>query len=247
MKILTVDDSRMIRTLVRKYLDSLDMEVLEASNGKEGLEIIRKEKPDLVILDVNMPVMDGSEMLSRVRKDDDIKETPVLMLTAESAQKLVLELIKLGISDYIVKPFEEDVLKKKVRRILGIKTVDEQESGGNGSISRILVLDDNESILMVARKFLAGVAEVLTATKPEKALQLAEQHHPQVILLDMQTDGLQTLNLLKGENGFQSTRFVALLTTSTADQASTAKEAGFAEVLIKPFDKKTLTEVVVGL
>ena len=246
MKVLTVDDSRMIRTLVRKYLASLKLEILEAADGQAGLEAARTEKPDLIILDINMPVMDGTEMLRELRKIPELQSTKVLMLTAESAEKLVLEVIKIGISDYIVKPFEEDVLVKKVCKILQIDPSQLGNSNGDAVLKKVLVLDDNESILLVARKFLAGVADVLTTSHPEKALQLASQHSPEVVLLDFQTDAVKMLTTLKKESGLSSSRFVCLATRSAADQAGEFEKAGFAEVLYKPFDKEALTKVIEG-
>lgn len=242
MKVLTVDDSRMIRTLVRKYLAPFNMEILEAENGEQGLGLARQHQPDLVILDVNMPVMDGPEMLRNLRADPATKGLKVLMLTAESGEKLVLEVIKMGISDYIVKPFEEELLVKKVTRII---QADEGKQSDTG-LRRVLILDDNESVLMVARKFLDGVAEVLTASKPDRALQMAVQQTPQVALLDLGTDGLQVFESLKKEGKTGKTRFVVLTTKSMADKADEAQKAGFADVLFKPFDKEALNRVVAG-
>jgi CheY-like chemotaxis protein len=242
MKVLTVDDSRMIRTLVRKYLAPFNMEILEAENGEQGLAMARQHLPELVILDVNMPVMDGPEMLRNLRSDPATKGLKVLMLTAESGEKLVLEVIKMGISDYIVKPFEEELLVKKVTRIIQADSGKQPDTG----LRRVLILDDNESVLMVARKFLDGIAEVLTASKPDRALQMAAQQTPQVALLDLGTDGLQVFESLKKEGKAGSTRFVVLTTKSMADKAEEAQKAGFADVLFKPFDKEALNRVVAG-
>lgn len=246
MKVLTVDDSRMIRTLIRKYLASLKLQIVEAGDGQAGLDAARAEKPDLIILDINMPVMDGTEMLRELRKIPELKSTKVLMLTAESAEKLVLEVIKIGISDYIVKPFEEEVLVKKVCKILQIDPTRAAESTEEPGLKKVLVLDDNESILLVTRKFLTGIADVFTTSHPEKALQLASQHSPEVVLLGLQTDAFQMLSTMKKERGLDSARFVCLATRSAAEKVGDAQNAGFAEVLYKPFDKETLTKAVQG-
>lgn len=245
MKVLTVDDSRMIRTLVRKYLAGLNLEIVEAENGEIGLAKALEESPDLIILDVNMPIMDGSQMLKELRSREQTRQIKVLMLTAESAQKLVLELIKLGISDYIVKPFEEEVLFKKVCKLLQIDP-SKIGAGIDDGLTKVLVVDDNESILMVARKFLAGVAEVVTTSRPEKALQLASQHSPSVVLLDLQTDGVNVLGQLKKETGLGSPKFVCLATKSGVEQLGDVQQMGFSDVLYKPFDKETLTKVISG-
>ena len=109
-KILTVDDSKTVRIIVRKAFKSYDCEILEASNGVEGLAVAGKEMPDLILLDITMPVMDGVEMLTRLKSDPQLKGIPVMMLTAEGGKDNVLRIAKIGIRDYIVKPFKEELL-----------------------------------------------------------------------------------------------------------------------------------------
>jgi CheY-like chemotaxis protein len=246
MKVLTVDDSRMIRTLIQKCLAPLKLEVIEAGDGRAGLGKALDESPDLVILDVNMPVMDGLQMLRELRAREDTKNLPVLILTAESGQNLVIELIRVGIADYIVKPFEEALLVQKVGRILGIEPANALPDADDPGMRKVLVLDDNESILLVARKFLSGVAEVVTTTRPEKALQLASECTPEIVLLDLRADALKVLSALRSDNGMRSSRFVGLATKSMAEEVENARKAGLTEILFKPFDKKNLVRVVVG-
>jgi CheY-like chemotaxis protein len=83
-KILTVDDSRVVRNIAKNALKPYDCVVFEGSNGQEGLTLAAREKPDLIILDITMPVMDGIGMLVELKKDPDPKDTPVIMLTAEA-------------------------------------------------------------------------------------------------------------------------------------------------------------------
>jgi two-component system cell cycle response regulator len=86
-KILSVDDSRTIRLIMGRAFKPYDCTVLEAGNGEEGLAAAAKERPDLIILDVTMPVMDGVTMLTKLKEDETLKSTPVIMLTAESDVK----------------------------------------------------------------------------------------------------------------------------------------------------------------
>lgn len=113
-KILTVDDSRIVRIMVTRALAKFDCQITEASNGEEGLNVASRERPDLILLDVTMPVMDGMTMLDRIRSDATLRTTPVVMLTAESAQENIARADKLGISGYIAKPFKEDALVAKL-------------------------------------------------------------------------------------------------------------------------------------
>ncbi|HYG33681.1 MAG TPA: response regulator [Clostridia bacterium] len=117
-KILSVDDSRTIRRLVVRAFQPYDCTVCEAGNGEEGLAVAARERPDLIVLDVTMPTMDGVTMLTHLRADPELKSTPVIMLTAESGRENVLQIARLGIRDYLVKPFKDDQLIEKAGRIV---------------------------------------------------------------------------------------------------------------------------------
>jgi len=118
LKILSVDDSRTIRLIVTRAFKAYDCIICEAANGEEGLAAAAREKPDLVILDVTMPVMDGVTMLGKLKDDPDLKAIPVIMLTAESSQENVLQISRLGVRDYLAKPFKEEQLLAKAGRVV---------------------------------------------------------------------------------------------------------------------------------
>jgi two-component system, cell cycle response regulator len=120
-KILTVDDSRTIRLIVGRAFKAYECAIVEAANGEEGLAAAAREKPDLIILDVTMPVMDGVTMLGKLKADDALKATPVIMLTAESGRENVLQIARLGVRDYLVKPFKEEQLIEKVGRVITLQ------------------------------------------------------------------------------------------------------------------------------
>jgi len=118
IRILSVDDSRTIRLIVTRSLKPFDCQVIEASNGEEGLAAAASEKPDLILLDISMPVMDGVTMLTRLKEDAVLKAIPVIMLTAEAGRDNVLQIAKLGVRDYLVKPFKDQQLIEKVGRVV---------------------------------------------------------------------------------------------------------------------------------
>lgn len=117
-KILSVDDSKAIRIIVTRAFRNHDCTIVEAANGEEGLAKAAAEKPDLIILDITMPVMDGVTMLTKLKEDPALKAIPVIMLTAESGRENVAHIARLGVRDYLVKPFKEDVLIEKAGRIV---------------------------------------------------------------------------------------------------------------------------------
>ena len=117
-KILIVDDRSEVVELVKVTLEGEGYQTIDASDGREALEKIRKEKPDLILLDIVMPKMDGFEVLSKLKKDPKIKEIPIIMLTAKG-QKLDQEKGKeLGATGYIIKPFSPSALLKRIEEIL---------------------------------------------------------------------------------------------------------------------------------
>ena len=120
-KILSVDDSRTIRLIVARAFKPYDVQVCEATNGEEGLAAAARENPDLIILDVTMPVMDGVTMLGKLKENPALKTIPVIMLTAESGRENVLQIAKIGVRDYLVKPFKEDQLIDKAGRIVALQ------------------------------------------------------------------------------------------------------------------------------
>ena len=95
-------------------------EVFEAANGEEGLAVAARERPDLILLDYNMPVMDGVSMLRRLREHADLRRTPVIMLTGELSAENIATVARLGVRDYITKPFDERLLLAKAARAISL-------------------------------------------------------------------------------------------------------------------------------
>ena len=117
-KILSVDDSRAIRMVLKRLFRPFACELFEAGDGEEGLAVATREKPDLIILDYNMPVMDGLTMLRKMRENPELKRTPVIMLTADASSEIIHTVARLGVRDYVTKPFSMDELLARVE-VLG--------------------------------------------------------------------------------------------------------------------------------
>lgn len=119
MKILIVDDSTTMRRIIRNNLKFAGFpDVVEASNGVEGLACVRANSIDLVLTDWNMPEMNGIEFVTALRADDRHKKMPVLMITTEAEREKIIGALAVGVSSYIVKPFDTETLKKKIEQIL---------------------------------------------------------------------------------------------------------------------------------
>ncbi len=126
-KILAVDDERHIVRLVQVNLERAGYEVVTAFDGKEALEKVESENPDLVVLDVMMPYMDGFEVLQNLRKNQSTRELPVIMLTAKAQDADVFRGWQSGVDCYLTKPFNPMELLSFVKRIF---TAQSEEDDG---------------------------------------------------------------------------------------------------------------------
>jgi len=151
LKILTVDDSKTIRMIVKKAFKTFDCEMIEGENGVEGLAAAASEKPDLIILDITMPVMNGIEMLGKLKEDSTLKDIPVIMLTAESGKDNVLQIVKMGAKDYIVKPFKGEQLIERAEKLVKLEAKKEEKSVEDVS-KKYFTLDGDFQILVLPEK-----------------------------------------------------------------------------------------------
>jgi len=118
-KILVVDDEERVREMLGFRLRLFGYEVVQAANGREAIEAATREKPDLVLLDVMMPELDGFQVCSRLKQDEATRSIPVVILTAKAEAKDVTRAVNSGAVDYVVKPYDPQVLQQKVARSLG--------------------------------------------------------------------------------------------------------------------------------
>ena len=119
MRFLVVDDSSTMRRIIINTLNKLGYtECREAGNGKEGLDALSANPVDMVITDWNMPEMSGVEFVRAVRSNDATKAMPVLMVTTNAAEGDIVEALKAGVNNYVVKPFTPATIKEKIEAVL---------------------------------------------------------------------------------------------------------------------------------
>jgi len=119
-KVLVVDDSKAIREIEKKYLEEMGFEVLEAENGEIALKVLEENSDiKLILLDWHMPVMNGYEFLLKVRSNPNWLDIKVIMVTTENQQKSIVEAIMAGVNEYLMKPFDKEMLETKIKYVLG--------------------------------------------------------------------------------------------------------------------------------
>lgn len=115
-KILIVDDSRTSRRILRNLLIEEGYDVVEAENGEEGVQKYKEENPDMVTMDITMPVKDGLEALKEIKDFDSAAK--VIMVTAAGQESKVMEAVKLGAAEFVTKPFEKEKIVDTVRKVV---------------------------------------------------------------------------------------------------------------------------------
>jgi CheY-like chemotaxis protein len=118
-KVLIVDDEPFNVDYLEQELEDSSYQILSAFNGREALDKIQREQPDLILLDLTMPVLDGFAVLSQVKADNDLRNIPVIIISAASDSRSIVRGIKQGADDYLTKPVDPDHFHQKVKEYLG--------------------------------------------------------------------------------------------------------------------------------
>ncbi len=222
-KILIVEDDRASRTLLSKVLIKYGHQTVEANNGVQGLEKIQTTNPDLIFMDINMPMQDGLSTLTEIRKLENISDTPVIMLTSKSDKKTVAKAIELGAVDFLVKPFDTKILLKKIEKFGNSKI--EQSWGNLKPIQQKML-----------RLSVASMQNSLKAVEEGKPLPYEEIKETCSYLVESVVDG-DVQSLLDAVHGHDNGTFVHSLRVA-------AILGSFAN--FKGLNKQDTLEVVTG-
>lgn len=118
MNVLVVDDFATMRRIIKNVLKQIGFtNISEADDGKSALKVLTDETFDLILCDWNMPEMSGIELLGKMKSDDQLKGIPFVMITAETKKDNIIEAVKAGVSNYIVKPFTAEIVEEKLKKV----------------------------------------------------------------------------------------------------------------------------------
>lgn len=120
-RVLVVDDSPVMRRFIHRVIDlsGFDCEhCLEAGNGQEALEVLRNEWVDVILTDINMPQMNGEELVRRIEQDEELGAIPVLVVSTDATEKRIHQMLSMGASGYVTKPFLPETLRDELERLL---------------------------------------------------------------------------------------------------------------------------------
>ena len=263
-RVLTVDDSRAVRSIVVRQLSEWGVEADEAEDGIKGLEKLDEVLYDLVLLDVTMPEMDGPTMLAKMRELGN--KTPVLMLTSEAKRSIVGEVMKLGIEDYILKPFKPEELKAKVSKVLkdlgpgggspspmaaaapaateAPASAASTEPGARRFVD-VLIVDDMDNVHKRLRSLLPDTVSMDASTSAQDALQQVRERVYRLVVIDNQIPDVNSVALMNQIRALQPRATMISLGLRTADNAlEEAKRDGYDGVLFKPLTQELVDDLV---
>ena len=157
-KILIVDDEEHIVELIKFNLEANGYKTITASNGLEALELAKNEKPDLVLLDIMLPGLNGNDVCKEIRKDTEISTMPIIMITAKGEELDRILGLELGADDYVTKPFSVRELMARIKAVLRrtkVETVNDTYSFGNVSIdfNKHEVMKNGEKVELTLKEF----------------------------------------------------------------------------------------------
>jgi len=266
-RVLTVDDSRAVRSIIVRQLNEWGVETDEAEDGIKGLEKLEEVVYDLVLLDVTMPEMDGPTMLAKMRELGN--KTPVLMLTSEAKRSIVGEVMKLGIEDYILKPFKPEELKAKVSKVLKDLGQGAGASSGGGAVAAVaglsaeapsqssssepgsrrfvdvLIVDDMDNVQKRLRSLLPDTVSMDGCTSAQDALNQVRERVYRLVIIDNQIPDVNSAALMNQIRAMQPrATMISLGLRTTSNAQEEAKRDGYDGVLFKPLTQELVEELV---
>lgn len=188
-KVLIIDDDEVVCLFLGRLLtNKFECNVITAENGLEGLSIIEKESPDIVFLDITMPVMDGIETLELVRKDPKFKTLPVIMLTALKDKQTVSNVMNLGVMAYLLKPLQYNSAYEKIKEIFEQIKRDKEKAAAvkqstESTLQKILVVDPDEEFRGIIKKKLEKAFLIFESVSGAEGLKLFMQELPNIVFL----------------------------------------------------------------
>lgn len=254
---LVVDDFEPMRKITSVQLRTMGAStILTACNGAEALHILQHKHVDIVLADLNMPVMSGLELLKAVRNDENLAHLPFIMITAESERNHVEETIYYGVSDLLIKPYTADSLARHINKALswhsrinskeytshrlrhGLPPV--IENSLNAPRPTILVVDDSADNLLLLSSIFKPQYRVRVANSGEKALAICESNNPpDLVLLDIMMPGMDGFEVARRmrEHPASETIPVIFVTSASGEyERHKCLELGAVDFITKPID-----------
>ncbi len=244
--ILYVEDNDDNIYMLKPRLERKGYEVLVAKDGKEGIEVANNKNPDLILMDLELPILDGWEASKQLKKDPNTKDIPIIALTARAMEGERSRAIDAGCDDFDTKPVDFKSLIAKIHSFLP----DESESAEKERVvvedhRKILIVDDNDDNRYTLSEYLKreGFTNLATAENGQIALDKLKDADFDLVLLDLQMpvmDGIETLRGIKSDDNLRHIPVIMISAAEEIENVTQCIEIGAEGYLPKPFNPKLL-------
>jgi PleD family two-component response regulator len=238
-KIVVVDDVKFhllsLRECLKRWYD-----IYPAQSMEELLSVLKAVKPDLILLDINMPETDGFKVFEILKSSHQHSNIPVMFLTSQMDRNSIVKGMRLGAVGFVQKPYKEENLVARIEEELNPDT-----KAKNQPV--ILAVDDNISILKSMHALLCNEYKVCTLPNPERIKELLRSVEPDLFILDCNMpilSGFDLVPLIRKHPEHQDTPIIFLTSEGTMDTVNAALHSGASDFLVKPIDDEKLKERV---
>lgn len=247
-KVLIIEDEKVLSDAIGRKLKGEGYEVDSAYDGEEGLEKIKTFNPDLILLDILMPKVDGFQVMETVHNDPELSKIPIIIISNSGQPVEIERALKLGIKDYLIKAeFDPSEVVDKVKNIIGGPDQAKNSASDNGK-KKILIVEDDEFLRsLCSRKFINEGFQVETAVDAEDGLKKIISQKPDITLLDLVLPGMSGFDVLQKiksnpDKEVSSIPIVLLSNLSQETDIKRGQELGAADYIIKA--SNTTNEIV---
>lgn len=239
--ILLVDDKHDLRVLLARRLEQAGYLVTLAVHGRHALQLLELERFDLVLLDLDMPEMNGLVALETIKSNVRLKNTPVVMITATSSRESVVRCLSLGAADYLIKPVNPLELTQRVHRCLAIRAEPFEPTVqlGDQAGARVLIVDDEPLNLKLLERRLAQMGyQAESAASGQQALDRLARASFDAVLLDVQMpdmNGFEVLGTIRSNARWQGMPVLMLSADGSQETIDQCYRDGADDYLVKPY------------
>ena len=262
--ILIIDDNFQNRLILKDILEFHGFSVIQAENGTDGVRLARETQPDLILMDIQMPGMDGITAEELIKQDPATSNIKIIALTSMAMKGDREKLLEAGFDDYVAKPIDTRELPNLIKQHLS--DVDVQQAPKTAAQpqqcrptkaeniqteqlpAKILVVDDNLQNRCLLEDVLSMQDfQVLLAENGRQGVDMAIEHLPDLILMDLQMpsmNGIEAAQILRGDSRTKDIRILVLSSYNSLDSGDDFFQTGFDGYLSKPIDILSLPDVI---
>src|SRR3989338_7568958 len=234
--ILIIEDEPFLSEMYKTKFESLGFGVIMAENGQQGVEMMRREKPDLVLLDIIMPVLDGYSVLKMVRSDPQLKDQLIVIFSNLGQEEEIIKGMQLGADDYLVK--SDHTPSELLKKLDTVLAKGKSDKAGAAKPIRVLLIEDTREIIDIyTERFKHENFECQVAENGAWGIKVAQTEPFDVILLDLMMpalNGLEALKTLRATPKLKDIPIIVLSNSAEPEDIEEVKKHGATDVFLKP-------------